>query len=224
MTLTKEEAAYKIHQCAIMYNDNLLNKNILFLSICNNKSYYFESAFFENNFKHLTGVEGGLEPALFFNAALNNKLGNNDIKFKKDGTSELKINVLPKLMNIHLNARMIGDYDYGGVHLVADKLAGTTTSVMGFIQRKSGYYIPNTVLKDNLANIAIKPYHRVLSTFIKPFIDDMYSEVSYITKDISLITIDILKSLQDKVDYQNLKATFPIPWDNELLLEDISVK
>ena len=88
MILTKEEAIIKIHQSAVIYKENLLNKNILFLSISNNKSYYFEGAFFDNNFKHLTGVEGGLEPSLFFNAALNNRLSKSDIVFKKDGTSE----------------------------------------------------------------------------------------------------------------------------------------
>ena len=149
MGLTKEEALRKIHNCAIAYKENLIGKNILFVTLIGNKYLYFETAFHARNFLHFTGVVSSLRSTMFFRAALKNKLSTHDIELITDGTTELKLEVLPKLMNIHLTARMAGDYDKTKSLLVTDKLAGTTAAVMGFVE-DNGYYIPNTVMKEDL--------------------------------------------------------------------------
>ena len=81
---------------------------------------YLEATFLSRNFKHLTGVSSELSSVQFFNDALDNKLSPVNISFLDDGTITLKLSVLPNLMNIHLNARMVGTYDQSGIKLISD--------------------------------------------------------------------------------------------------------
>ena len=134
MRLTNAEAIKIIHNCAILYNKNLLGKNVLFVTYSNGSFDYFETMFLARNFKHFTGVVSSLESTLFFRAALNNKLSFKDINLSKDGVTELKLTVLPILMNIHVVARMVGDYNHSKSLLITDKIAGTVTSAMGFVK------------------------------------------------------------------------------------------
>jgi hypothetical protein len=210
MSYTKEKAISIIHKSAIEYNQNLINKNVLFLYTHNNKYDYLECSFTNNNFLHLTGVETDVEPMQFYNAALNNKISVNDFDFKSDGTTELKLSVLLKLMNIHKVGRMIGDYNYCGRWLVADRLAGTTTSVMGFI-KDNNYFYPSSILKENLSNISKKPYSKIIASFIKSQKEELYNELCYAIKDHELITEKALKLIEDKIDFKNLNASFEIP-------------
>ena len=210
MNYSKEKAISIIHKSAIEYNNNLLNKNVLFLFSHNNKFDYLECSFTNNNFLHLTGVETNIEPMQFYNAALSSNISLNDFNFKNDGTTELKLSVLLKLMNIHKVGRMVGDYDYSGRWLIADKLAGTTTSIMGFI-KDNNYYYPSSTLKENLSNIAKKPYSKIIATFMKTQKENLYNELCYVIKDNELITEKTLKLIEDKVDFENLTALFEIP-------------
>ena len=221
MKLTNEQAVSIIHKCALAYNKNLLGKNVLFLTLCDNKSDMLETAFYPRNFKHLTGVKSKLSSVQFFNNALDNKLSYKDITLLNDGTVNLKLNVLLNLMNIHLNARMIGNYEQSGIKLFSDKFAGTVTSAMGFIE-ENGYYVPNTVLKEDLRNLTVRPQQRVIAIFIKPQVDKLYTEVSYTVNDNALFNNEILSTISDKVDFNNIKATNPIPWDNEELCRYLS--
>ena len=204
MKLSKNEVAKKVHECAVIYKENLLGKNVLFLSLNENKiSDYFECLFLARNFQHLTGVSSAITGANFFHAALNSRLSENNLWLEKDGTTELKLSILKKLMNIHLTARMIGDYDNSKTYLVTDKLAGTVTGAMGFIE-DNGYYVPNTVLKEDLRNLSFAPRQRVLATFIKSQNDKFYTELSYAITDNTILTDDILGTLYEKVDFTNL--------------------
>ena len=210
MIITKENAIILLNKAAIEYNTNLVGNNVLFLAIKNNNYFFIETAFIPGNFLHLSGVESSLDATKFLDAAFDNRLSINDIGFKKDGTTELKLSVLLNLMNIHKIAKMIGDYDFSGRHLIADKLAGTTASVMGFI-KDNDYFYPSSVLKENLCNIAIKPYSRILATFIKSQKEEKYKQLSYVIKDRLLITEKALKIIENKVDFKNLSASFEIP-------------
>jgi hypothetical protein len=189
MKLTKEKAITIIHKSAVAYHNNLLGNNVLFLTLCDNKSDYLEAAFYPRNFKHLTGVQTKLSSVQFFNDSLDNKLSYNSISLLSDGTVELKLNVLFNLMSIHLNARMVGSYDQSGIKLFSDKFAGTVASVMGFIEEESGYFIPNTVLKEDLRKVTLKPPQRIIATFIKPQKDKMYTELSYAVRDSVVLLI-----------------------------------
>jgi hypothetical protein len=132
-----------------------------------------------------------------------------DIKLASDGTTDLKLQVLPQLMHIHQNARMIGDYNNSMSLLATDKLAGTVASAMGFVNVK-GLYVPNTSLKKDMREVAC--YRRkVAMIFKKQRLDLKYSTLSYIAKGLTIDDDIFQQVILDKVDLQNLNSSFQIP-------------
>ena len=127
----------------------------------------FEALFLPQNFKHLTGVNSKLSGSDFFYLAVRNRISPGEVMLANDGTTDLKLDVLPQLMNIHLTARMAGDYDHSKSLLITDKIAGTVTAAMGFKQSK-GLYLPNTALRKDVREITVQTTrHRVVAIFIK---------------------------------------------------------
>jgi len=208
MRLTADKVLEKIHRCAVLYKDNLLGKNILFVASDKSSMSMFEAIFLARNFLHFTGVGSNLKSTMFFNAALHNKLNRRDITISSGGLTELKLDVLPTLMSIHIIARMVGNYDNSKSLLVTDKFAGTHTAVMGF-KEDGGYFYPNTVLNEDLRNLTVSPRQRVVATFVKIRKDLVYTELSYIAKGI--FVEDIYPTVKHKVDIENIIAAFDIP-------------
>ena len=209
--MSKADAVKIIHDCAVMYNENLMGKNVLFISTQNDESLAFETLFLPQNFKHLTGVKTKLSGDQFFRAAVSNKLSQTDIGLTTDGIIEQKLNVLPGLMNIHLTARMVGDYDNSMPLLVTDKFAGTVTMAMGFT-RVNGFYVPNTALMKDIRDITIHATRRkVAAILIKLRSDELYRRLTYIAKDLTVDDSVFATIAQEKADMDNLTADFPIP-------------
>jgi len=132
-----------------------VNKNVLFIAERGDISDYFEVLFLTGNFQHLTGIEvrSSITANAFYSLAVDDRLTETDIKFTADGTSRMKLDVLPALMKIQYTARMVGNYDGSGNYLLADKIAGTTTAAMGFV--KDGlYYYPNASCARNPTRLA----------------------------------------------------------------------
>ena len=208
---TKEEAIDIISQCALEYRRNLSNNCILFVAATGNSYTCFEALFMPQNYKHLTGVRSKLNGSDFFSLAVRNRISLNDITLTNDGVTDLKLDILPQLMNIHLTARMIGDYDQSRSLLITDKIAGTVTAAMGFT-RTNDMYLPNTALKKDVREITIHATRRrVAAIFIKPRGTELYKQLTYIAKGVMLDDDHLLPHLQDKVDIYNLTADFPIP-------------
>jgi len=211
MKLTKEEAIKKIRECAILYNENLVNKNVLFITGSDDKISYFETVFLARNFLHFTGRKTSLSSTLFFRAAVNNKLSVNDIIISADGMTELKLSILPTLMSISTTARMVGNYNNTRSLLVSDKFAGTTTAAMGFINANNGYYIPNTIMREDIRQLTKRPQQKIMAMFVKNQKDSLYSHLTYIAKNLT-IDDDIFNDIfQEKVELKNLNAKFAIP-------------
>ena len=82
---------------------------------------------------------------------------------------------------------------------------------MGFVE-EDGYYLPNTILKEDLRKISLKPPQRIIATFIKSQKEEFYTELAYAVRDREVFTENILRSIDGKVDFTNIKASFPIPW------------
>ena len=208
---TTVDALAIVHKCAIAYNQNLSNKSILFITTSENNFARFEAIFLPQNFKHLTGLKSTLSGADFFDLAIRNRLSPKDVALAVDGSTDLKLSVLPQLMNIHLTARMVGDYDQSKSLLVTDKVAGTVTAAMGFIQTND-MYLPNTALKKDIREVTIQTTRRKIEAiFMKPRKSDLYRELTYIAKGMSIDDQRMKPLLQDKVEISALSAAFEIP-------------
>ena len=200
-----------IHNCAVAYGCNLLDKNALFVTASESKADYFEALFRPENFLHLTGVKSNLEARLFLYTAINRKLSPSNITFDPRGTARIKLEILPRLMSIHVFARMVGDYDNTKPLLIADKFAGTVAMAMGFANI-NGLYIPNTALKLDVRDITSKATRRkVAAVFVKPRGDDLYKRLTYIAKGMTIDDDIFASMICEKVDAENLIADFTIP-------------
>ena len=207
---SKDKAVGIIHECAVLYNKNLSGKNVLYVTEHRNKPAYFETLFLPQNFLHLTGMKTKLNSDHFLRAALNKRLSPSDIEFDAGGTTELKLDILPRLMQIHTTARMIGDYDNTRPLLATDKFAGTITMAVGFINI-GNIYIPNTTLKIDVRSITTHATRRkIIATFTKPRNEAYYSHMTYISKG-TTVDDEILHSILHRVDMKNLTAVFSIP-------------
>jgi len=212
--MKKEEVIQIIIKCANLYNKNLENKNIIFVFGNLDRIFFFESTYLAKHFLHLTGVT--LNPNIysgssdFYKKCLRSELSVDDFSVPLDGNTAKKLTVLPQLMQIFKTAKMVGDYNFSKSRLLTEKLTGNITACMGFV-RDDIYYIPNTVLKEDMRDITNKPQQRMLAIFRKRIFDQQYNELTYIAKDIYIESLSNNEKLNELIDFKNLKANFPIP-------------
>ncbi len=179
--IRKKEIIKEIVECAKIYNDNLNNKNLLFIYKENEKLNYIETKFLKSNFFHLTGLESkNINPNYFYEKCLNNKISENDIELKKNGTTILKLSVLRNLMYINKNAKLIGNFNRNGILLSTEKLIGNTSACLG-LRKINKYYICNTVLKTDIREISIECM-KIVCILSKNIKDSNYQEITYINK------------------------------------------
>ena len=159
LLMTTKQALRIITQCAKQYHQYLENNQVAFVyRDQNNHSSFTVVQFHSHNFLHFTGVsvKPGMTANHFYRAALNNRLSENDFSFKHSRTTEQKLKVLHIIMNIDTKARMIGNYTGPHIELYTEKVTGTTNACLGLIQRKR-YYIPNSILNEDIRSITPKP-------------------------------------------------------------------
>ena len=112
---TKAEAIGIVVRCAQTYKQELDGKNLLF--ICTDKhkkTIPIELSFYGNNYLHLTGLKapksenGDIAVELFANdfyqKCLDHKLSQTDFDFAEDGTTHMKLDVLPTVISKNLQA------------------------------------------------------------------------------------------------------------------------
>lgn len=178
--MEKEEAIKIIVECAKKYKQNLLNRNLLFVCLDVNKNVkIYEMIFERNNFLHLTGVafeNKKLSAREFFNMSINGTLSPRIIKLMPDGTTELKLSVLPYLVSSYLGANMLGDFSSRTPFLYTEKLAGNVRGCMGFVLKEgTKYYIPNTVLNVDIRDV-VKNKERIIAVYRKNINEKKYVE------------------------------------------------
>lgn len=186
--MTKSEAISIISKCADTYKKYLDGKQVAFVYRDeNNHSNYNEVKFRSHNFLHFTGVKlrNGLTANDFYRYALNHRLSENDFSFKDTYTTELKLKVLATIMNIDTRARMIGNYIGPHIELYTEKVTGTTTACLGLIE-KDNYYIPNSVLSEDIRSITPKPPGKIFAIFKKPIKSPLYTQLTYKSKNITI--------------------------------------
>ena len=199
--MKKNEAAQIITSCAKLYNENLENKNFLFVFNDKNNIQYLETVFLPRNYKHLTGVESSpkkIQSSNFYNLCLSGRLSPDDFELHKNGTTEMKLSVLPQVMNIHKNAKMIGDFNSIKFELVTEKIIGTITACVGFVC-DNNFYVPNTVLREDTRTVVENSAKRIIAIFQKEIQEQQYSINTYLAKGISLEYLLSFDNLKQKL-------------------------
>lgn len=188
--MTKQEAIKIITRCAKIYDAELNNKNILFVSQGKNSINYLETRFAANQFKHLTGVFFNGSSQHFLRLCIDGKLSLKSFNMNPDGTTEMKLSILPNIVSIHKTARMIGDYRHTKPYLITEKLAGGIQGCIGFV-KDNDYYIPNTVLREDIRDLLVVPYAKIIMILSKPITSKVYTDITYKAKNINITDDDI---------------------------------
>ena len=176
--MDKSQAIRIITQCAKTYHDELNNKNILFVYTEDHLPQVLECTFLPRHFLHLTGIQFSGSSSNFLRLCVEHKLSPHQISLASNGTTEMKLQVLPEMVNIHKTARMIGAYNQSKVMLYTEKLVSSVRGCMGFVT-DGEYYVPNTVLREDIRRIT-HGCKRMIASFVKDIGQTTYSDVSYI--------------------------------------------
>ncbi len=209
--MDKRHAISIITKCAKQYQKYLQGNQIAFVYYDeNNNSAYTTVRFQSNNFLHFTGMStiSGKSANDFYRASLNNRLNEKDIFFKDRYTTNLKLNVLEAIMNIDTKARMIGNYNGPHIELYTEKIVGTTTACLCLKQVKD-YYIPNSVLNEDIRTIIQKPPGKIYAIFKKPINASFYTQLTYKSSNISLTSQYIPEQLINQIEPSLLNNMIP---------------
>ncbi|SFO15082.1 PBECR4 domain-containing protein [Proteiniclasticum ruminis] len=195
--MNKKTAIEIISRCSKRYKENLNNQNFMFVYEVNGKLYKIQTVFFPRNYLHLTGVKLNQSSRIksasqFFDNCRQGRLSERDFEFSPDGTTQQKLQVLDRLMEIHRNAKMVCFYDGKfRLNLSTDTLIGTTSACLGFVSDTTTstgeeFYVPNTALNEDIRNISTKPYNKVIAVLSKGINDELYTHCRYIAKGCSI--------------------------------------
>ena len=195
--MDKQEAIKIVCDAAIRYQTNLVGKKMMVLYLGNDqKVESLEIVFMGTNFLHLTGLKliSKISTSEFYQRCLEGKLSENDIAFAKDGTTVLKLRVLPKLMANNLSANMVGDFSANSIKLYTQKLIGGVTACLGFVKDGNVYY-PNTLLSTDIRNMVFKPM-RIVAIFQKEFEQAHYEKKTYQAKKLDCSSLKFPKDIE----------------------------
>lgn len=192
---TKEQAVSIVTEAARNYRKYLSGKNLLFICMDNNRKIsYVEVLFTESRFLHLTGLKVNKEKIScrrFFEMCCSGQLSPQAFQFADDGTTELKLKVLPLVMTASIgNANMFGDYNNRNPKLYTEKFAGGVKAGIGFVKQKNlKPLVPNTMINADIREY-IKDSVRIIATYRKNIADKCYSELVYHAKKIDWTKIE----------------------------------
>jgi hypothetical protein len=197
MKFTKEDARRRVLNCAKLYRQKLLNKKMLIIyrDRVDNKIRYIEVVFYERNYQHLTGLElvdkdGKVlknQSVNFYRKCIQNKLSTEEIQFKKDGTSRLKLEALPVLMDVTKITKITGNYNYSRPYLLVDKIIGGVNFCLG-LSKEDDIYVPSSALLENIKRLTDAP-SQVLVILEKELDEALYSTVKHVAKGLNLENI-----------------------------------
>lgn len=193
MALPKHKMIKIVVDAAKKYEEILNNKVFLIVYKVENTLEFRELKFDQKNFKHLTGIESTLAPKQFYQAALKGRLGLNDIREKSDGTTALKLQVLPQLHQLVSMPTMIGEFESLRIHLQADKALGTSVKISLALGDHKGVSVPKSLLKEDIRRLTRQPYP-VMRVYCKKNKDEKYSTITYHNNKLNL---PISKEIED---------------------------
>ena len=210
MLIDKKEIVKELYRCAKQYNENLANKRIIIVFENEDKSIGKEEIFFPKSaFYHLTGITAKDKNVKEYNATkFYNDLINGAISSKrlhtKDNTSNMKLDVLYQLMYLDKNAQMIGNYSSTKIYLRTQKVLGGINSCMGFIKNNNyKYYIPNTILKEDIRNVTTNR-KKIVAIFKREMYEKYYKNITYLKKNYVINDILKNKDINELIDIENL--------------------
>ena len=208
---TKDEAIICVMSNAKIYKKKLENENMLVIYKVNNNDFdYIEIAFEGNNYQHLTGIELidehrtvlDFQAENFYRKCLENRLGSEEIAFKKDGTTHLKLEALPSIMNVYSVTKITGDYNGKQPFLCFDKTIGNINVCLGIRLGDDGLYHPVSALKKDIRELSDNPL-QVIAVFTKNSEIEIFSQIRHVAKGVNLNNLNFPEKISNKINLDN---------------------
>ena len=188
---SKKEAVAIAVNGSRLYKNNFVGNKFLF--VATNKHMKVESlevVFPASSYMHLTGLIcthedwTGLD---FYNFCIDARLREEDIRIRKDGTTQQKLNILTSaLSKQNLSASMLGNFSSQQPYLYTDVLVGGVKWAFGFIDPVgNGFYLPNTLLEGDIRK-EVHEAHRIIATYVKRVESSKYEKLIYRASKIQL--------------------------------------
>lgn len=215
-TLPKlKEAIRIVTTAATEYEENLNNKNFVFIfkNRITNQIEYFETVFLSRNFQHLTGLDfidhngkNVQNSTYFYRKCLHSSLNDREIKFKSDGTTELKLQALPLIVKFLKTSKMTAIYNSSKPKLTIERLVGTTAFCLGF-KKDHHYYVPASCLLEDIRNLSDITF-QILAVFSKPSNKafPIYTDICYVAKGVNLINLSLPNELSSLISLEKYNS------------------
>ena len=211
-THTKKEVIYTITNAAKEYKKRLDGRNFLFIyrDRKSGEIEFFETLFLPRNYQHLTGVEfvdaeGKVrkDAVFFYRKCLAGQLRESEIRFKSDGTTPLKLEVLPKLIEFLRFSKMTAIYNGMRPKLAIDRVAGTINYCLGFTKEQD-YYVPSSCLKEDVRRLGDNPAQILAIMSKKVNIKrKIYTEINYVAKGLPFNKLVLPQELSSLISLEN---------------------
>lgn len=92
----------------------------------------------------------------FYRKCVENKLSTDEFQFKRDGTTQLKLEALPTLLDITKITKIAGDYNKSRPYLLVDKLIGGVNFCL-WLSQEDNVYVPSSALLEDIKKITDAP-------------------------------------------------------------------
>lgn len=123
----------------------------------------------------------------------------NEFCFKKDGTTHLKLQALPIIMDIQKVTKIAENYNGVRAYLVADKLIGNVNFCLGLKEIESEQcYVPVSKLLENIKKLT-DTQSQVLAIFSKEMSEEIYKNIRYVAKGVNLNRVKIPQKIDEKI-------------------------
>ena len=215
MEYTLKQAVSVAIKCGREYKKKLANTKILIIyrNREDNEIESIEIVFRPSNFQHLTGLqlldkEGNQKKNCsveFYHKCTGNNLKASEIKFKEDGTTPLKLDALPSLMELTNITKIVGDYDDSKKWMEANVIVGGIHFCLAVSEDEDGRYFPRSGLPEDIRNIT-KKSSQVLAIFQKKLNDkDPYKMVCYVAKGLELSKLNLPPEISEQISVPKKK-------------------
>ena len=137
----------------------------------------------------------------FYRKCIENKLGLDEFQFKQDGTTQLKLVVLPTLMDITKITKITGDYNNVRPYLFVDKVMGGVNFCLG-LSKEDNVYVPSSALLEDIKKLTDTP-SQVLAILEKDRDEEIYSVIKYVTKGLNIHKINLPQEITTMIRLDN---------------------
>lgn len=215
MKYTIEQARKIALNCAKLYKNRLLNRNFMIIYRDRNDHtlHDMEITFYERNYQHLTGLElvdadGRVirgQSVNFFRKCAENRLSVKEIRFRQDGTAQLKLTALPALMDLTGIAKITGDYNRRQPYLKVDKVLGGVNFCLG-VSRSGGTYVPSSALLKDIKKLSDNT-SQVLAILEKERGEKFYTRLCYTARGVDFGRLNLPDEISGRIQLSDTMNT-----------------